>query len=362
MTKIREYLSQFQCTGSECPDPCCSGWNVPVYNEDRERLLSLYPASELQNMIDDSSIPRMRTHNGRCVKQCGNGLCSVQAEFGHEILPNVCASYPRFRGIHKGGTELGAFLSCPEIVRLMLLHGDSLEDCHAEPRAVLDLDCSQNDSAYARDFLSVRGWFQERIEEANRVEELCTRIAFLVSLSPAFFHHKAGCWEDILSRPRFSIPEPTEQELLEQGTKAYTSFFACVRSFAKQGWPYPKPMALLQQSLEGEGIAIFPPEEWMMAYIRHDWNVRWYVHSPNLLFHWQSTLFKVLLIRLLYTQKKPQQNETECFVEAVYSTERLVEHTPLKRDLFLMYNQPWHFSQWISALLSPRTQDLLWTL
>ena len=362
MIKIREYLSQFQCIGSDCPDPCCSGWNVPVDKEDRQRLLSVMSVSEEEELIDDSSISRMRTQNGRCIKQCDNGLCSLQAEFGHDILPNVCASYPRFRGVHSQGEELGAFLSCPEIVNLMLEHGDELRNCVVRPRAVLDIDCSQSDSHYEIDFLQVRTWFAERIDTAQSVDQLFSKIASVVSLSPAFFHRTSGRWQDISTRPTFLLPELSKDERMQKGKQAYESFRECIRTFAKHGWPYPKPMARLQKALEGNIREEFPCEEWMLAYLRHDWNVRWYVHSPNLLFHWQSSLFKVVLIRLLYAQGKPQQNQRERFVDAVYSTERLVEHTSLKRDVCFMYNQPWHFSQWCSAFLSAQTEHFLWEI
>ena len=127
-------------------------------------------------------------------------------------------------------------------------------------------------------------------------------------------------------------------------------FLSLVREFSKREWPYPKPMTLLQDALRDKDHRETIPDEWELRYIQHDWNVRWYLHSPNLLFHWQGTLFKLLLIRLLY-QVHTTKSTRERFVEAVYSTERLVEHTSLKRDLYAMFSQPWSFRRWIHALL-----------
>ena len=346
---IRSYQAQFSCIGSDCEDPCCSGWNIPVSKRDRERLASVMHPEELNEFIQEHPIPQVRKSQRSCMKLCSKGLCSIQTSFGHSYLPDVCAPYPRFMGIHERGAEVGGWLSCPEIVRLSLEYSGSLLDTKTAIRAITDINIQQPAAAYEKSFFEVRDWFEQRFTKSTSAKEFFVQSAPLIGLSPAFFHKGSGDFAQLVQKcsMRSFVDGCTD----EDQSLIRDSFLSCLRDFSARDWPYPKPMKLLERALHhfsDETMVI--PSEWELRYIIHDWNVRWYVHSPNLLFHWQATLFKLLLIRLLY-QVHTSNNEQAGFVEAVYSTERLVEHTPLKRDLYSMFDQPWSFLRTAQAAL-----------
>ena len=55
-----------------------------------------------------------------CATWGSDGLCSIQAEQGHEALCTVCQQFPRLRHDYGDFLELGLELSCPEAARLIL--------------------------------------------------------------------------------------------------------------------------------------------------------------------------------------------------------------------------------------------------
>lgn len=185
--KIRHYQSQFSCIGSDCEDPCCSGWNIPIYQQDRVRLNKVLQPNEMKEFVQENPIPQVRKINRSCMKLCNNGLCSIQTSFGHEYLPDVCASYPRFMGAHEYGTEVGGWLSCPEIVRLSLKYSGSLLETDVLDRAIKDIDIQHAQTEYERSFFDVRDWFVARYREETNTKGFFLSIAHLVGLSPAFF-------------------------------------------------------------------------------------------------------------------------------------------------------------------------------
>ena len=66
-------------------------------------------------------------------------------------------------------------------------------------------------------------------------------------------------------------------------------------------------------------------------YLEHDWTVRWHLHAPDLAIHWEQSLFKLSMLRLMLCQAGKDWNQV--LVDSVYSVERLVEHTAWKTEL-----------------------------
>ena len=352
--KIRQYQSAFVCVGSQCEDPCCSGWNIPISKTDQKRLKGILSEDEFEGFVDDAKIVQVQKKGKSCIQLCSNGLCSLQKKHGHDALPEVCASYPRFMGVHQEGAELGGWLSCPEIVRLTLKYPQTLSTSQSDERAIQEIDISKPQSLYEQSFLEVRRHVEQHWNEHHSSKEFMLSISRLVGLSPAFFHRGAGSFEDLCARSDSN--SWTEENQTSDSEEAYEKFITVLRTFLEKKWPYPQPVKLLETALERSVHAgADVPEESMMRYLLHDWNIRWYTHSPNLLFHWQATLFKMLMIRLLYSASQFSDAE-ERFVQAVYSAERLVEHTPLKRDLYAMFSLPWSFTRWIQATLQRSIQ------
>ncbi|UCE89770.1 MAG: flagellin lysine-N-methylase [Pseudomonadota bacterium] len=123
-------LEQFTCTGAECPLSCCTrGWSIQVDAATLAKWRSL-PEPDVRERLLDSAIS---THDkgkqffvlkhagdGRCVHLTEAGLCGVQARFGHESIPATCQEYPRATFQPESLQLKTAFLSCPELVRLVL--------------------------------------------------------------------------------------------------------------------------------------------------------------------------------------------------------------------------------------------------
>ena len=353
-TKIREYMTSFICIGSDCIDDCCSGWNIPIFSDDRQRLENVLSGKACSTLIKEEPFPQIRKRGRSCMQQCEKGLCSVQKSHGHHVLPNVCASYPRALGIHQEGEEIGGFLSCPEIARSLTDAAPGLLSCQDRPRVVTDLDISNPQSEYEGEFLRVREYFVHALIDSDSLLAFFHHVAPLISLSPAFFHQRSGDFESLqkrLQRGVWKQPlEDTDADALESAWEKQLVLFL------QKDWPYPKPISLLKMALEKKAGSI-PKDIWLRAYVRHDWDTRWYVHSPDLVHYWQCTLFKLLMVIRIYRTIAKSSADNEAFVLAVYSTERLVEHTSLKRDLHQIYNLPWTFSRWVSAFV--KTMNLV---
>ncbi len=136
-----QYAHRFQCIGSACEDTCCQGWQVPVDEATYHRYQNL-PESPIRTRIVDSlerkpaeeaaknpavfAIIHMTPEN-RCPMLTPDRLCSIQSQYGHELLSYTCATYPRIHHTSSGSAVAALTLSCPEAARLVLLTPDLLE-------------------------------------------------------------------------------------------------------------------------------------------------------------------------------------------------------------------------------------------
>lgn len=130
-----QYLSEFQCIGTDCEDSCCIGWRVQV---DKETYQSYRRCSdeELRKKMDES-VTRVRSNagdfnyakiknekDGKCPFLDQESLCSIQRKLGEEYLSITCSTYPRTTNIVNGVVEKSLTMSCPEGARLALLNKD----------------------------------------------------------------------------------------------------------------------------------------------------------------------------------------------------------------------------------------------
>jgi hypothetical protein len=133
------YMTKFACLGGSCPDTCCGGWEVNVDREHYEllhgKMTSPSERAELdagtrlvENSVreDRHALVVMREDH-TCSFLSGDGLCSLHARYGAELLPNACAIYPRVLAQLDGFLELHGSLSCPEVARMVLTDDDALD-------------------------------------------------------------------------------------------------------------------------------------------------------------------------------------------------------------------------------------------
>lgn len=121
-------LEKFECIGAKCPDHCCGEWQVIIDDEVLKRWQAI---PELNKTIASQSgilegDPKQRRvmnkgEDGLCIQLDQKGLCQIQANYGHTALPAICQQYPRKSFSINGVGVHTAMLSCPEILRLVLI-------------------------------------------------------------------------------------------------------------------------------------------------------------------------------------------------------------------------------------------------
>src|SRR5262249_21259381 len=123
---------------------------------------------------------------GRCRFLAPDGLCSMHARFGVDLLPDACITYPRLMGLHGARCEVGGSMSCPEVARQYLLHSDAFEPApapkslFARGRVNVKVDPVAED-LYLRSFIAVRARALELL--ARQRYPLSSRLYFLACLA-----------------------------------------------------------------------------------------------------------------------------------------------------------------------------------
>lgn len=127
---IPDYYLDFKCKTGECRSACCVGWPVHVSMREYFELLGLDCDGELRKKIDCSvrvvSRPTIEEYarfepryDGNCPLRKDDGKCLLHATLGEDVLPNVCALYPR--GVRFSGSEYLVFCanSCEKVLELL---------------------------------------------------------------------------------------------------------------------------------------------------------------------------------------------------------------------------------------------------
>ena len=123
-------VEKFECLADKCPNTCCQQWEIEV-DEDTWGAWNRQPEAARRALVTSvSTIPSpdgsrklvlKQRDDGFCPLLDGKALCSVQQQYGHEMLPRVCREYPR-QEMNFGGRRVVRSIkhSCPQTVRLLL--------------------------------------------------------------------------------------------------------------------------------------------------------------------------------------------------------------------------------------------------
>lgn len=127
-------LTDFKCLGADCPDNCCTGWDIKVDEQTvlrwRELPDSALRSKLLSNLIRNENPGAPSYHIARkdspvCPYFDSDRLCVIQKTLGHEMLSATCRDYPRLT-LQGQGFEIHSMqLSCPESARLILFPAGS---------------------------------------------------------------------------------------------------------------------------------------------------------------------------------------------------------------------------------------------
>jgi lysine-N-methylase len=126
-----DYVRQFQCLGSDCPQTCCSGWQVDIDKSNYKKIQKAEVSPELKGKIQRhfklNRQPTASTYgvieldaNKACPMLTDTHLCGIQAELDESHLSSTCRYYPR--KLYQVGNQIEMYLtlSCPEAARLCL--------------------------------------------------------------------------------------------------------------------------------------------------------------------------------------------------------------------------------------------------
>ncbi len=131
--KAPKLATEFNCLGSDCPDTCCTGWNISLDKSTHKKYLNC--ADQNIQRISKKALKRRKgseattqnfstislNDNGQCVFLDGDSLCKVQKSLGEKFLSKTCNSFPRM--VYRAtDTEkeifLGISLACPASAKI----------------------------------------------------------------------------------------------------------------------------------------------------------------------------------------------------------------------------------------------------
>ena len=139
---IPVFYQTFRCLAQDCWDSCCVGWDIYFDKKDYLRLRRLDAPGDLQERLE-RGVRRIRGEENVGGKKYGrfdvkgnsdacpfldqDGLCAIQKACGHEVLPFVCKTYPRFTSYSIAAKEYSLSPSCEGVLQQLWQLPDGIE-------------------------------------------------------------------------------------------------------------------------------------------------------------------------------------------------------------------------------------------
>lgn len=133
---MTDHYKSFSCTGSACVHNCCQNWRIELSRADYNKIRSAKKSAELETKLkqgmkrfksgEDEKYAFFITSKQQCAMLREDGLCELQAECGHQVLPVVCRVFPRNVGSVKGLNLRACSAGCPEIMKDLMLRENPL--------------------------------------------------------------------------------------------------------------------------------------------------------------------------------------------------------------------------------------------
>lgn len=140
------WYGDFRCQAGECSESCCTGWLVPLSEEDKERFAGEKGAlgRKLKFEMALSGGEQFNAFARRCAFLNRKGLCALQECKGESFIPEACRNYPRFYRNYGLFEERCIDLSCVHGARMFLQAHDPLYRVSSEGKAK-SRPCGTND-------------------------------------------------------------------------------------------------------------------------------------------------------------------------------------------------------------------------
>ncbi|MCR4683919.1 MAG: flagellin lysine-N-methylase [Lachnospiraceae bacterium] len=212
--EIREisFFNSFQCAGGACSETCCRGWLIPLEEEDQARLKKERGLFWLKYRL--ATWCGLKDNFNSTSRYCPffnkDGLCSMQLQKGHDFIPEVCRSYPRYYRNNGCFEERMIDLSCIEGAKLWF------ENCFDFSFRIYDgaPESGRYGSNDEEDFLhaleSVRKEMADsllQVKTANELNHLLSRIdAYGEAAQKAYLNEE----KDFLGRQPFATYQEKE--------------------------------------------------------------------------------------------------------------------------------------------------------
>ncbi len=117
------YYDKFSCIAGDCPDSCCSKWEIVIDNDTLKKYNGLTTdfGEKIRSFIeeDEEGDSCFRLCNGNCPFLNEDMLCDIHINLGEAYTSEICRNHPRFVEEYDGFTEISLSLSCPEANRII---------------------------------------------------------------------------------------------------------------------------------------------------------------------------------------------------------------------------------------------------
>lgn len=187
------YYDDFHCLAKECRVSCCKGWNITFNKKDYLSMKRQQGSDELNERLQHGL---RRVHKGHgentyaefdmssddCPLLCGDGLCALQIEKGHNALPFVCQNFPRSKMyLPSGYLEYSLGPSCEGVLALLWAHPEGIgfvSDPIPDERQYGTFEFLEDD-ALTFHFQEIRSWCIDMLQDRRYpLPERILRIGF----------------------------------------------------------------------------------------------------------------------------------------------------------------------------------------
>lgn len=166
-----DYYRDFKCTGGECPDNCCIGWEIDIDSKTYDKYMNFTGtlAQKLKENItvsDDGSRCFKLDHEERCPFLNQDNLCEIILEAGEDMLCEICDYHPRFHNCFGNLRETGVGISCIKAAEMLVNKTDKttfITNEINEPAIEIDYDKSVMDF-----FVEVRQMLINALQDRSR--------------------------------------------------------------------------------------------------------------------------------------------------------------------------------------------------
>ncbi|VAW75064.1 hypothetical protein MNBD_GAMMA12-763 [hydrothermal vent metagenome] len=130
------FLEKFECIGGDCPQLCCQKFKITV-DADVVKAWSKLEDISGEGTLDQHIVQAEEkgqnfnylqlTQQGDCELLTSDGWCQAQTKYGHDVLPEICRTYPRSEKKSALVEVKTATFSCPVVTQKVLFENNKLD-------------------------------------------------------------------------------------------------------------------------------------------------------------------------------------------------------------------------------------------